>query len=137
MSALDECPVCSNPDAATWLERYQHGCSKPHEVLLCAWCGTPHLNNGVETPVSVATWCAGCQDKHRAANPDAEFWKGWEPIGDVLPGGRLDGALEEIGLTTSPATGLLQSTSMCEKCGQPYLSIPRMGIGLICSENKS
>lgn len=101
MSAgIESCPICSNPPAATWEERLEHGCSLPGEVAKCVWCGKAHRADGMPTG---SMWCnEACSGAHQAANPDAEWWKGWEPIADTLPGGRLDGVWENSGFTISP-----------------------------------
>lgn len=93
----EPCPGCE-PDAPLEL-RIPCGNYLRAEVSVCVWCGkvTPRGDK----PESIGSWCAGHMEAHESANPDAEWFQGWEPIEDVLPGGRLDGALEEIGLTTT------------------------------------
>jgi hypothetical protein len=45
-------------------------------------------------------WCSQkCNDEHQAANPNCEWFRGFEPITDTLPGGPLDGIWEESGFT--------------------------------------
>lgn len=101
MSSIDECPVCSNPDAATWRERYDHGCPKPGEVWRCEWCGEPHEVRLGEPGNDGAggKWCSEkCHKAHEAANPNCEWFRGFVPSENTLPGGALDGILEESGL---------------------------------------
>lgn len=98
LSPKEPCPGC-DPHASLEL-RIPCGNYMRSEVSVCVWCGkvTPRG----DAPDAIGAWCAGCHEKHEAANPDAEWFKGWLPISDILPGGPLDGALEEIGLTTRP-----------------------------------
>jgi hypothetical protein len=37
-------------------------------------------------------------EKHQAANPDCEWFRGFVPIEDTLPGGLMDGVWENSGL---------------------------------------
>jgi hypothetical protein len=107
----DPCPGCQ-PGASIEL-RIPCGNYLRDEVNVCMWCGlvTP-LGDG---PPALMSWCAGHQELHRAANPSADMWKGWHPIEDVLPGGRLDGALEDIGATLGPPRE--PRTGPCRVCG--------------------
>lgn len=101
MSAIDECRVCSNPDAATWRERFEHGCPKPGEIYRCEWCGEPHQQRNEEPRFDGAggRWCNDkCYDAHKTANPECTWFCGYIPIEDTLPGGRFDGIWEESGL---------------------------------------
>ncbi len=96
---IDDCTICSNPESATWRERYEHGCNFPGEITRCVWCGEPHLvGEGPKDSFATATWCAGCMEKHQAANPDCEWFRGFVPIEDTLPGGLMDGVWENSGL---------------------------------------
>jgi hypothetical protein len=100
------CPICDAPEKATWEERVEHGCSLPGEVWRCVWCGKHHQKdpNDKSEPMNYGMhgWCAGCEEKHKAANPDCDWFRGFEPIGDTLPGGPLDGVWEDSGFTLSP-----------------------------------
>jgi len=99
MSALDNCPICSNPEAATFEERVEHGCITSAEALRCAWCGKASPRRD-DLPEPWGYWCSeGCSNAHKAANPDCEWFRGFVPIEDTLPGGRYDGVWENSGLS--------------------------------------
>jgi hypothetical protein len=50
-------------------------------------------------PKSMAAWCNNdCIEQHRAANPNCEHFRGFEPIADTLPGERYDGVWENSGM---------------------------------------
>ena len=84
------CPD-SNPDCL---------CSGP--VQYCAWSGKRWRT---EFAFSIA-WCNDlCEQAHRAANPNAEHWKGWTDIADTMPGGPLDGIWEDGGLALGAKNG--------------------------------
>ena len=60
------------------------------------------------------------------------------PVTDTLHSldrGTLDAVLFEIDAALAPASpqGMEQKPLLCGKCGEPYVSIPRMGIGHICA----
>lgn len=99
------CPICDDPAKATWEERAEHGCSLPGEVWRCVWCGKHHKKDpddkGDPMNYGMAGWCAGCAEKHEAANPDCDWFRGFQPIEDTLPGGALDGVWENSGFRLS------------------------------------
>jgi hypothetical protein len=71
------------------------------KVQRCTWCGKHHpTDNG--NPIG-AMWCnETCRAAHETANPDCDWFRGFEPIGDTMPGGPLDGVWENSGFTLSP-----------------------------------
>lgn len=96
-NAIDNCPVCSNPAAATFEEKAQHGLLLGGEYWNCAWCGKYHPILP-DAPVSYAGWCdAICHEAHRKANPMCQWFNGWVAIEETLPGGRYDGIWENSG----------------------------------------
>ena len=98
MSALDNCPICSNPKAATFEERAEHGCLEFGEYWRCVWCGKHHELQP-DAPRFSGGWCSeDCRKAHQAANPECDWFAGFIPIEDTLPGGRYDGVWENSGL---------------------------------------
>jgi hypothetical protein len=95
---MNDCAICSNPAAATFEQRVEHGCTIGDEANYCAWCGKAWPWSAKDSPRPIASWCPGCADKHRAANPTADWFVGFVPIEDAFPGGPHDGVWENSGL---------------------------------------
>lgn len=95
---MNECDVCSNPQNATFEERVAHGCITAAESLRCEWCGKAQP----KSPTAIEPWgfwCnEACASAHKAANPECDWFRGFAPILDTLPGGRFDGVWENSGL---------------------------------------